>query len=98
MASVNGSPAESETATPESPSPATPPAGFRIFNRIVEVVDRFIDFDRSLADQRTMCEMVACYILATWFLDAFTVIGFLWPNGDRGSGKTQLLLIVTELA
>ena len=36
MASVNGSPAESETATPESPSPATPPAGFRIFNRIVD--------------------------------------------------------------
>jgi hypothetical protein len=32
------------------------------------------------------------------FLDAFTVIGFLWPNGDRGSGKTQLLNIVTELA
>ena len=42
--------------------------------------------------------MIACYILATWFLDAFTVIGFLWPNGDRGSGKTQLLLVVTALA
>jgi secondary thiamine-phosphate synthase enzyme len=36
MASVNGSPVESETASPESPSPATPPAGFRIFNRIVD--------------------------------------------------------------
>lgn len=72
------------------------PAG--VFKCIVEVIDRFIDFDRSLADQRTMCEMIACYILATWFLDAFTVIGFLWPNGDRGSGKTQLLLVVTELA
>lgn len=69
-----------------------------VFTRLVATVDRFIDFDRSLADQRTMCEMVACYILATWFLDAFTVIGFLWPNGDRGSGKTQLLLVVTELA
>lgn len=74
------------------PSPAD------VFRRLVEVVDRFIDFDRSLADQHTVCEMVACYILATYFLDAFTVIGFLWPNGDRGSGKTQLLLVVTELA
>ncbi|MGH7965778.1 MAG: hypothetical protein ACRERD_28840, partial [Candidatus Binatia bacterium] len=69
-----------------------------VFTRIVEVVDRFIDFDRSLADQRTMCEIVACYIVATWFLDAFTVIGFLWPNGDRGSGKTQFLHVVTEIA
>lgn len=69
-----------------------------VFRRIVETVDTFIDFDRSLADQTTMCEMVACYIVATWFLDAFTVVGFLWPNGDRGSGKTQLLLLVTELA
>jgi hypothetical protein len=69
-----------------------------VFKRIVEVVGRFIDFDHSLADQSIMCEMIACYILATWFLDAFTVVGFLWPNGERGSGKTQLLLAVTELA
>lgn len=68
-----------------------------VFERIVATVDTFIDFDRSLANQRTMCEMVACYILSTWFLDAFTVVGFLWPNGDRGSGKTQFLLVVTEL-
>lgn len=72
------------------------PAG--VFGRLVDVVDRFIDFDRSLADQRTMSELVGCYILSTWFLDAFQVIGFLWPNGDRGSGKTHLLLVVTELA
>jgi hypothetical protein len=41
---------------------------------------------------------IACYILATWFLDAFTVTGYLWPNGDRGSGKTQLLILIAELA
>lgn len=69
-----------------------------VFTRVVETVDRFISFDRSLAEQSAMCELVACYIVATYFLDAFTVFGFLWPNGDRGSGKTQLLLIVTELA
>jgi hypothetical protein len=45
-----------------------------------------------------MAEFLACYVLSTYFLDAFTVIGFLWPNGDRGSGKTQLLNVVTELA
>jgi Domain of unknown function (DUF3854) len=69
-----------------------------IFKRIADIVDRFMDFDRSFADQRTMAEMVACYILATWFLDAFSVIGYLWPNGEGGSGKTQLLMVVADLA
>ena len=69
-----------------------------VFNRLADIVDRFIDFDRSLAPQRVMCEAIACYILSTWFLDAFNVIGFLWPNGDRGSGKTHLLLVVSELS
>jgi len=69
-----------------------------VFDHVRDVVDRFIDFDRSLADQRTMTEMLACYALASWFLDAFNVIGFLWPNGDRGTGKTHLLLVVTELS
>ena len=61
---------------------------FDVFTRVTNVVSHFIDFDRSLADQKTMAEAIACYILSTWFLDAFNVIGFLWPNGDRGSGKT----------
>ncbi|MEP7338016.1 MAG: DUF3854 domain-containing protein [Acidobacteriota bacterium] len=77
--------------TGQRPTPAD------VFKQIADVVDRFIDFDRSLADQRTMCEMVACYILSTWFLDAFNVTGYVWPNGERGSGKTQLLLILSEL-
>jgi hypothetical protein len=74
------------------------PEAPEVFCRVVDVVDRFIDFDRSLADQRTMAEMVACYIVATWLMDAFNVAGNLWPNGDRGSGKTQLLTIICELA
>lgn len=68
-----------------------------VFKQVVEVIDRFIDFDRSLADQRTMSELVACCIFSTWFLDAFKVIGFLWPNGEPGSGKTQLLTLIAEL-
>ena len=31
------------------------------------------------------------------FLDAFNVTGYLWPNGERGSGKTQLLTLIAEL-
>jgi len=74
------------------PNPAS------VFARIVSVVDRFIDFERSLSNQQTMCELIGCYILSTWFLDAFTVIGILWSNGDRGCGKTQLLVVVAELS
>lgn len=76
----------------ERPTPA------EVFNQVVDCVDRFIDFNKSLADQRTMAEMVACYILATWFLDAFNVAGNIWPNGEKGSGKTQLLITVAKLA
>jgi len=69
-----------------------------VFEGVVDVIDRFIDFERSLTNQREMSELIACYVLATWFLDAFSVIGYLWPNGERGSGKTQLLAVVAELA
>ena len=74
------------------PSPAD------VFGQVVEVVDRFMDFSRSLADQRTMCELCACYVMATYFLDGFNVIGYLWPTGDRGTGKTRLLFVITEMA
>jgi hypothetical protein len=45
-----------------------------------------------------MAELVACYIMATYLLEGFSVASNLWPNGDRGSGKTQLLVVVCELA
>src|SRR5262249_46331878 len=47
-----------------------------VFTQVVDVVDRFIDFDRSFAPQRTMAELIACCVLSTWFLEAFNVIGF----------------------
>jgi hypothetical protein len=79
-------------AAGERPDPAD------VFRRVKEAVDRFLDFDRSLAEQDTMCELVACYILGTYFLDAFHVTGYLWPSGERGTGKTSLLQFVVELA
>ena len=69
-----------------------------LFGRIVETLGRFIDFDRSLANQSTMSELIACYTLATWFLDAFNVAGYIWPTGERGSGKTHLLTLICEMA
>jgi hypothetical protein len=74
------------------------PNPIEVFRRVVSVVDRFIDFSRSLGPQKTMCELVACFVVSSYFLDALNVAGYLWPNGDKGSGKTSLLQVVAELA
>jgi hypothetical protein len=76
----------------ERPDPA------EVFGRVKSVIDRFLDFARSMAPQETMCELVACYVLSTYFLDAFHVVGYLWPNGERGTGKTSFLQVIVELA
>lgn len=78
-------------------------AGYRpepcdVFQRLVSLIDRFMSFDRSLAEPSAMCELLACYTLSTWLRDAFDVIGFLWPNGTHGTGKTKLGLLVCEVA
>jgi hypothetical protein len=86
------SPAVARYRRGERPDPAD------VFARVAAVVDHFIDFNRSLADQPVMTELVACYVLATWLLDTFNVIGFLWPNGEAGSGKTQLLQVTCAMA
>lgn len=69
-----------------------------VFGRLVDVVDRFMDFSRSLSNQQRMCELVACSVLATYLLDAFNVIGYQWPNGEKGTAKTKFLLVFCELA
>lgn len=69
-----------------------------VFCRVKSVIARFIDFDRSIASQDTMAEMLACFAIATWFLDAFSVAPYIWINGERGSGKTSLLLILVRLS
>jgi hypothetical protein len=74
------------------------PDAVSVFNRVMAVVDQFMDFGSSLAPQHQMCELTACYVLASYLLDAFNVAGYLWPNGDRGCGKTNYLVVVCEMA
>jgi len=69
-----------------------------VFRWAAEVIDRFMDFNRSLSPQQTMCELLACYVLATYGLDALSVIGYLWPNAMHGAGKTKCLNTVTGMA
>lgn len=74
------------------------PQPAEVFRRVTGVVDRFMDFGRSLAPQDIMAELVACWAIGTYFLDAFNVVGYLWPNGDRGVGKTHLLATICGMA
>jgi len=74
------------------------PDALDVFRRLVGVADCFIDFNKSLADQKTMCELIACWTFSTWHLDAFNVVGYLWITGEKGSGKTNLLLVISELS
>lgn len=69
-----------------------------VFKDVADVFNRFLDFDGSLADQRTMCEMSACFALATWSLDAFNAAGYIYPTGGAGSGKTQFLSLMCQIA
>jgi len=69
-----------------------------VFNRVKSVITRFMDFDRSIADQETMAEMLSCFAISTWFLDAFSVAPYIWANGERGSGKTSLLFVLVRLS
>jgi hypothetical protein len=74
------------------------PDALDVFERVVSVFDRFLDFARSLAPQRTMCELSACHVLSSYFLEALNVVGYLWPNGEKGCGKTVFLEVDTEMA
>jgi len=74
------------------------PNASEVFDRTVKSIDAFVSFENSVHDQQSMCELVACYTVGTYFSEAFDVVGYLWPNGERASGKTQLLNTVTTLA
>lgn len=70
----------------------------KLFEKLCTVIDTFIDFNRSIGTQTEMCELIACFIFATWFVEAFNVVPFLWINGEKGSGKTQLLTVISMLS
>ncbi len=69
-----------------------------LFRHLAGLVDRFVSFERSLADHSTMCELIAAYSLSTWFLDAFPVVGYLWITGEWGSAKSKLAAIIAEIS
>jgi len=76
----------------ERPDPAV------LFAEVTDVFDRFLDLSFSLGEQRATAELLAVYAMATWLSDAFAAFPYLWPNGDKGSGKTKCLNLVASLS
>ena len=72
----------------------TQPKPEQVFSQIAQVIDHFMDFDRSFGSQREIVELAACYAMGTWFLPAFSTIGYLFANGTAGSGKTRFLQVI----
>lgn len=64
-----------------------------VFDRIAKVFDRYIDFSLSFGTQEQMCKLSACLSLLTWFRLATEALPYPWPNGEKGSGKTQWGLV-----
>lgn len=69
-----------------------------VFGRVRTVVEHFMDFSHSVGTQSDLVDFIALYVVAGYLLDAFSVTGYLWPNGGKGSGKTKLLQVITNLA
>ena len=76
----------------ERPEPAD------VFQRISAVINNFVDFNKSIAGQAELTELIACFVIATYCMPAFDKATYIWVTGDRGSGKTQLLATVSRLA
>jgi Domain of unknown function (DUF3854) len=60
-----------------------------VFGRVRDVYDHFLDLHREPGRQRALCELSACFSLLTWLTPAMTSLGYVWPNGPAGSGKTH---------
>ncbi|MEM0489355.1 MAG: hypothetical protein QW707_09205, partial [Candidatus Bathyarchaeia archaeon] len=70
------------------------PLWSEVYNEVKSEIRRFcnLDWDARLYD------VVACWILATYFQEIFGVLPFLYPYGATGTGKTRLLKTAVFMA
>ncbi|MEM4454435.1 MAG: hypothetical protein QXT28_06985 [Thermofilaceae archaeon] len=71
-----------------------PPAWSEVYGEVKAAIRRFcnLDWDARLYD------VVACWVVATYFHEVFGVLPFLYPYGSTGTGKTRLLKTAVFMA
>lgn len=74
------------------------PSGEEIFQEMRKAVDHFVSLPGSAEEVQRITSLPAVWCLGTFFLPAFDVVGYLWPTGERGSGKTQFLNVIAKLS
>lgn len=68
------------------------------FKSAVGSIDRFVSFNGAFASQADMAEFLGCWVVSTYATDVFDTVGYIWPNGEKASGKTQCLKTLMRLA
>lgn len=69
-----------------------------VFQQLIRLITHHLLFVRSLGDQQAMAELLACYVLHSWLLDAGNVGAYVWFIGERGAGKSWGLKMVCQLS
>jgi hypothetical protein len=69
-----------------------------VFKEVSACIDSFVCFDGSFGSQKDMADFLACWLFGTYATDVFHTTGYLWPVGEKGSGKTQCLKTLTRLS
>ncbi|MEM0095793.1 MAG: TFIIB-type zinc ribbon-containing protein [Candidatus Bathyarchaeia archaeon] len=64
------------------------------FRLVESSLKRFVSFDWD----RRLYSVVSCWIIGTYFAEAFSAYPFLYPYGVQGTGKTRLLKTAVLLA
>lgn len=69
------------------------------FDQLKQCADHFLDFGkRNFGSSEELAELISCFIISTYLLEAFPVTGYLWSTGFSGSGKTTLLQVACKVA
>ena len=62
-----------------------------VFNRIKALFEKFV------VVQKEFLNVIVCYIMMTYIYVLFQVIPYLWLNGERGTGKSTIMKIMSKL-
>jgi len=67
------------------------------FNQLYDEIRDFIYVHADLPDTR-LYDILTCWIIATWLLEVWDVVGYVFLLGPRSSGKTRVLEILSALS